>query len=135
MARKLTYAQRVAPMEFQQLNAEAKKWASLTLKELKSFLRQENVGVTGELLGMLRWKLKYRDGVVEKVAFQLTKGGIMTEHGVGKGVSKEDVLTNGGKYYRKPKPWLSSAMEQQLPLLADRISKEYADMAIRQVNF
>lgn len=103
--------------------------------ELKAQLDMFNIGQTGELLKTINVKYKSRYGQIEAVGFTITKGGVFTEKGVGKGFPINSPKTNGEKLGRTPKAWFSPVLDATTEELADYILTQQSEKALNAIKF
>lgn len=101
---------------------------------LKAAMGSLSVGQTGALLQAIRLNYKYNFGEVDAIGFALTKGGIMTEKGVGKGVPIDSAATNMGKIGRKQKPWFTPILDDTVQEVADYVAEQKADALVKSIQ-
>jgi hypothetical protein len=103
--------------------------------DLKTSLGTLNIGQTGDLLAALN-KIKYKRlfGEIEGIGFTVTKGGVMTMYGVGKGVPVDSAKTNGDKIGRSKKPWFNPIIDKHIPNMANYIASQKADSLLNAIK-
>ena len=103
--------------------------------DLKSALGTLDVGQTGQLFQALN-KIKYNQlfGEIEGIGFTVTKGGVMTMHGVGKGVPIDSAKTNGAAIGRVKKAWFNPIIDKHIPELADYVAEQKADTLLNAIK-
>ncbi|MCO6501363.1 MAG: hypothetical protein J5I47_13440 [Vicingus serpentipes] len=103
--------------------------------KLQASLSQFSIGETGELLRALN-SIKYKRnfGQIEAIGFTITKGGVMTSKGVGRGILVDSAKTNGSKIGRKKKDWYNPVIDEFIPELADYVAEQQADSLINAIK-
>jgi hypothetical protein len=132
----------------EKLNADVKNWGSQTHTMLAQKLLgmgfRDRIAVArikkmakkaGEtqpteppLIPNIKTKYKDRSGEIYSIRFSFPRHGIFVEHGVGRGRP----ITSSR---RRPRPWLSVVIPNQVDRLADIIAADYADLAVRDIRF
>ena len=130
-----TLAELTAPIEYAELNREVKKWSFEFKQKLTAKLNALNVKQTGALIDTIKTRAVYRDGMADHVSVKYRYYGIFAEKGVGKGINIENVASNGALYSRKPKPWLSTTLDEEIPVLAEAIVRAYGEISLNSVHF
>jgi hypothetical protein len=103
--------------------------------ELQANLSNFTIGQTGDLLKALN-SIKYKQnfGQIDAIGFTVTKGGVMTSKGVGRGVPVDSAKSNGDKIGRKKKDWFNPIIDASVPELAEYIASQQADSLINAVK-
>ena len=103
--------------------------------QLQASLSTFSVGQTGELLKALN-SIKYKQnfGQIDSIGFTVTKGGVMTSKGVGRGVPVDSAKSNGNKIGRKAKDWYNPIIDASIPELAAYVAEQQADSLINAVK-
>ncbi len=103
--------------------------------KLRSKLSQLGIGQTGQLMNSLRVTYKKSYGDINAIGITLTKGGVMVEKGVGRGVPIDSAKTNADLFGgRVAKPWFNPVMDSEIPDLADFISSQNADQLVNALK-
>lgn len=115
------------------INKTAAAWANTTKQHLLFELSRLDIRQTGELMAAVKKKpkLKKKQGLVERISFGNTKGGIMTAMGVGKGVTRAEQLA--GASGRVAKDWYSTRLSKEVVKLANDIMEQKADALMSEV--
>ena len=103
---------------------------------LKASLSVEDIGVNGGLLKALN-TIKYKKlyGEIEAIGFTITKGGVFTAKGVGKGAPIDSAKSNGSKIGRKAKDWYNPIFDASIPEIADFVASQKADSLTNEIRF
>ena len=120
--------------DFERYNQGVKSITSNKTALLKAAIGSLNIGQTGELLKTIRTNYKLSFGEINAIGFAMTKGGVMTEKGVGKGVKIDSAKSNGAVIGRHAKPWFTPIMDATVIELADFVASQKADALIKAIN-
>lgn len=103
--------------------------------QLQASLSTFSVGQTGDLLKALN-SIKYKQnfGQIDAIGFTVTKGGVMTSKGVGRGVPVDSAKTNGDKIGRRKKNWYNPIIDASIPELAEYVAEQQADALINAIK-
>lgn len=115
-------------------NAGVKSITSKKTALLKAAISSLNIGQTGELLKTIRTNYKQSFGEIDAIGFAMTKGGVMTEKGVGRGIKIDSAKTNGAVIGRRAKPWFAPIMDNTVAELADFVASQKADALINAIQ-
>ena len=111
------------PTVYREFNRDVSKWGSNSRTQLKRSLKQHNIGQSGELERKLRQRTFKRNGIAERVRFQLERYGIYRSKGVGKGGKVGSLAAR-----RMQADWFNQVMATRISLLADIASEHHADI-------
>lgn len=109
-------------------NKEVRAWSKMTKAQLIRNLQKLNINQKGELLQRMNTKnAKYskNDGSIFRVRFPITKGGIMTAKGVGRGDTSN----------RKAKDWYATTLDMMTEALADTAQEHYGDTVTTKIKY
>ena len=139
-------------------NKEVVQWGFKTRNLLKNSISRLSMKGKGDLVRSLQMKTKKDSGEIDRVIFNFRRHGVFFHKGVGRGYiiisgrvirgqrkegSKHgsNTLENSiqhaaaGPLRRHPKPWFTPVFEQEIPRLADIISKAKANAILDQNTF
>ena len=86
-----------------------------------------------KLAPSLKHRVYYRHGISEGAGFQIQRHGVFVHYGVGKGykrVGGRVVKTGPGPFRRHPVDWFNTIINNNAPILADRVARINADASI-----
>lgn len=104
--------------------------------QLRASLLSMKVGQTGELLKAVSGAIKYKQtyGMIDSIGFLVTKGGVMTRYGVGKGVTIDSARNNSSTIHRKQKDWYDPVLDQNVPDIASWLAAQNADALLNAIK-
>ena len=141
-----------------QFNEKVTQWGFRTRSLLKNSIASLSMKGKGDLVRSLQMKTRKDFGEVDRIIFNFQRHGVFFHKGVGRGYiivsgrvirgrrmegSKHGSNTmnntlqhaNTGVIMRKPKPWFTLVFEQEIPKLADMITRNKADSILDPHTF
>lgn len=123
----------------QQLNIVVRKFARSSRAEMLDQIERLGIIGRGDLYFALKDRVRYVDGVADRVGFKMPRHGILREKGVGRGVGMKngvrfaytktvnpaDALRN-----RQPKAWFSLVIDKNVPELANVVAAVNANASV-----
>jgi len=143
-----------------QLQQEAKQWAQMEVSRLRGRIRSLSSKGKGDLVRQLKSKTAIDAlGVLQRVSFSFPRHGVFFQKGVGRGyimqggkvvrgsnpsketkayaASKNRVagkVLKQGSMNRQPQDWFNAVIDQNVPALADIVSKYMADATVNATH-
>jgi len=116
---------------YEELNKEIKAWANKTKTDLKAGAPVR----TGRLKKSIKANIRKQDGVTNRIGFGFERYGVFLEYGTGRGYergrklpSRAENRKNVKTKMRKPVPWFSGVLEQNIEELADITAGYFAGL-------
>ena len=139
-------------------NKEVTQWGFKTRNLLKNSISRLSMKGKGDLMRSLQMKTKKDSGEIDRIIFNFQRHGVFFHKGVGRGYiiisgrvirgKRKEGSKHGsntfensiqhtvsGPIRRHPKPWFTPVFEQEIPHLADIITKAKADAILDQNTF
>lgn len=104
--------------DIQKIGAEARTQARALIEKHKAKL-------TGNLKASVKYRVRTLYGIPDRLTISFRYYGIFVEKGVGRGANSN----------RKPKPWLSPAVNNAHQKTADKAVKHIADAQVKAIKF
>lgn len=118
--------------EEEQLNAEIKAWTKMVRKAVRRRLQEATKSRTKTT--QLKTKTRRFQGEIERVSFQMPRHLVFFSKGVGRGWPISRQKQSGGSGARQPKPFVNPVLEQHIKDLADRVQKQRANVATKNIK-
>lgn len=123
----------------QQLGTEVSEWTKSTegklvqsasqFKKGKKAARNRKGNREEKLVKSISGRVYRKDGVVQRIGYRFERHGVFREKGVGRGAGARDrEATLNARTGRKPGPWFNPVLEREIPSLADRVAKNFAEI-------